>query len=191
MRFTVQEVDGRQVLLAEGQIDDDLMPRLEEALRTFDGDEIWLRSPGGNPRVSLEAGRLIRENGFATHISRGSACSSACNFLFMGGVVRTVDNGGYYIIQRFGGTGRPNAIEQRAEDGADLAAEVERQSSLTASVEFDYLIRMGVSTRLLTDIVYRASTTRDGQDGATRRCLTQDELVEYRVVGPPQPVRSR
>jgi len=53
MRFTVQEVPGRRpILLAEGVIDDDLIPRLQAALNSFQGDELWLRSPGGNANVT-------------------------------------------------------------------------------------------------------------------------------------------
>ena len=72
-------------------IDDNLIPRLQAALRDFQGDEIWLRSPGGNARIGNQAGRLIRDNSLPTRIPAGWACFSACNFLFMGGVVRFVD----------------------------------------------------------------------------------------------------
>src|SRR5688500_16196911 len=85
MRFTVEEIDGRKVLLAEGRVDDNLIPRLQAALQSFQGDEIWLRSPGGNARIGNQAGRIIRESGLQTRIPQGWACFSACNFLFMGG----------------------------------------------------------------------------------------------------------
>ena len=55
MTFTQQTIGGRTVLLAEGQIDDDLMPRLRQAIQGFNGDEIWLRSPGGNAEARAVA----------------------------------------------------------------------------------------------------------------------------------------
>src|SRR5690349_19229270 len=49
MTFRVMERPGqRPVLLAEGMVDADLIPRLRAALETFQGDEIWLRSSGGD-----------------------------------------------------------------------------------------------------------------------------------------------
>ncbi len=62
MRFTQQTVNGRPVLLAEGLIDDNMMPRLQAAVRGFQGDEIWLRSPGGNARSATRPGAILREN---------------------------------------------------------------------------------------------------------------------------------
>jgi hypothetical protein len=102
MTFTLMERPGqRPVLLAEGVIDDDLIPRLTAALQNFQGDEIWLRSPGGNAEIGNQAGRLIRSQNFQTRIPEGWACFSACNFLFMGGTVRTVDPGGLFIVHMF------------------------------------------------------------------------------------------
>jgi hypothetical protein len=49
MTFSVLQRPGqRPVLLAEGVVDDNLIPRLTAALQSFQGDEIWLRSPCGN-----------------------------------------------------------------------------------------------------------------------------------------------
>src|SRR5580765_7807161 len=113
MRFTVQQVNGHAVLLAEGAIDDNMLPRLQAALRTFQGDEIWLRSPGGNARVGNQAGRLIRDNNMTTRIPAGWACFSACNFLFMGGVIRHIDPGGLFVVHMFTHTSDREAIRQQ------------------------------------------------------------------------------
>src|SRR5689334_10899188 len=48
MRFTVQTINGHRVLLAEGQIDSGLIPRLQAALQDNTIEEMWLRSPGGD-----------------------------------------------------------------------------------------------------------------------------------------------
>jgi hypothetical protein len=186
MRLTMQEIDGRTVLLAEGRIDDNLIPRLRAALDSFTGDEIWVRSPGGNARVGNEAGRLIREASLQTRIPSGWACFSACNFFFMGGIARFVDPGGLFIVHMFTHTGDREAIRSEVSRGVDntigLIGEIEQQSALLASEDNDFLIRMGISRRLLTDVMYRtrAVADRDG-DRSTRRCLTSEEAKRYNV----------
>jgi hypothetical protein len=187
MRLTVEEIGGRTVLLAEGRVDDNLVPRLRAALDTFTGDEIWVRSPGGNARVGNEAGRLIREANLQTRIPEGWACFSACNFVFMGGTARFVDPGGLFMVHMFTHTGDRNAIRSEVSRGVDntigLIGDIEQQSALLASEDNDFLIRMGVSRLLLTEIMYRTRAVADrGGDRATRRCLTQDEVRRYNVV---------
>ena len=186
MRFTVEEIDGRKVLLAEGRIDDNLIPRLQAALESFQGDEIWLRSPGGNARIGNQAGRIIRENGLQTRIPQGWACFSACNFLFMGGFARFVDPGGQFIVHMFTQTSDREAIRSQVAQGEDntigLIGDIEQQSALLASEDNDFLIRMGLSRRLLTEVMYRTSAVADSSNRETRRCLTQAELREYNVV---------
>lgn len=186
MRFTVQQVNGRPVLLAEGMIDANLIPRLRAALRDFQGDEIWLRSPGGEARIGNQAGRLIRENNMTTRIPAGWACFSACNFLFMGGVIRYVDPGGLFVVHMFTHTGDRAAIRQEVARGEEntvsLIGEIEQQSALLASEDNDFLIRMGISRTLLTEIMYRQNAVVDRNNRSTRRCLTQQEVRRYNVV---------
>lgn len=193
MTFTVQNVGGRPVLLAEGMIDDDLMPRLQAALQSFQGDEIWLRSPGGNARIGNQAGRLIRDNNMTTRIPAGWACFSACNFLFMGGGVRYVDEGGLFIVHMFTHTGDREVIRSEVARGEEstvgLIGEIEQQSALLASADNDFLIRMGISRDLLTEVMYRQSAVPDGANRSTRRCLTQAEVNRYNVATVPWTAR--
>jgi len=190
MRFTVQERPGqRPVLLAEGAIDDNLIPRLRAAIEAFQGDEIWLRSPGGNARVGNEAGRIIRENNLQTRIPAGWACFSACNFLFMGGTARYVDNGGLFIVHMFTHTSDRQAIRQQVAQGEDntigLIGDIEQDSALLASEDNDFLIRMGISRRLLTEVMYQQSAVGDGDPRTRMRCLTQAEVNTYNVATVP------
>ncbi len=189
MRFTEQEVNGQRVLLAEGAIDDNLIPRLQAALARFQGQEIWLRSPGGNARVGNQAGRIIRENMLFTRIPQGWACFSACNFLFMGGAARFVDNGGLFVVHMFTHTGDRAAIRSEVARGEDntigLIGEIEQSSAMLASEDNDFLIRMGVSRLLLTEVMYRQRAVAEGNDRSTRRCLTQDEVNRYNVATVP------
>ena len=189
MRFTVQERPGRRpVLLAEGMVDENLIPRLQAAIQSFQGDEIWLRSPGGNARIGNQAGRIIRENNLHTRIPAGWACFSACNFLFMGGAARFVDPGGLFIVHMFTHTGDRQTIRSEVAQGEDrtigLIGQIEQDSALLASEDNDFLIRMGLSRTLLTEVMYRQSAVRDEHNRSTRRCLTQAENLRYNVVNP-------
>lgn len=185
MQFTVQEVNGRQVLLAEGAIDDNLVPRLEAAIQNFQGDEIWLRSPGGNARVGNQAGRIIRDNGLITRIPSGWACFSACNSLFMGGLVRFIDPGGQFIVHMFTHTQDRelvrSSVAQGEQDTVSLIGEIEQSSALLASEDNDFLIRMGISRDLLTNVMYQVSAVADERNRTTRRCLTAEEARQYNV----------
>lgn len=190
MRFTPQQVSGRNVLLAEGVIDDGLIPRLEAALRDNpQAEEIWFRSPGGNARIGNQAGRIIRDAGIPTRIPNGWACFSACNFLFMGGIARFVDNGGLFVVHMFTHTGNRevirNEVAQGEENTVSLIGEIEQQSALLASEDNDFLIRMGVSRNLLTEIMYQQSAVQDQRNRSTRRCLTQQEVNRYNVATTP------
>lgn len=188
MRFTMQVIDGNQILLAEGQIDDNLIPRLEAALRN-NPYEIWIRSPGGNARIGNQAGRIIRESGIPTRIPAGWACFSACNFLFMGGIVRYVDRGGLFIVHMFTHTADRQTIRSEVARGEDntvsLIGEIEQSSAMLASEDNDFLIRMGVSRALLTEVMYRQSAVTDASNRSTRRCLTQTEVIRYNVATVP------
>lgn len=189
MRFTVLQRPGRPpVLLAEGVVDANLIPRLQEAIRTFQGDEIWLRSPGGDARVGNQAGRLIREASLQTRIPAGWVCFSACNFLFMGGTARFVDPGGYFMVHMFTHTGDRQLIRNEVQAGDDRAAslinEIEQQSALLASEDNDFLIRMGLSRTLLTEVMYQQRAVADANNRTTRRCLTPAENLRYNVVNP-------
>jgi hypothetical protein len=189
MRFTEQVVNGRPVLLAEGQIDDNMIPRLQAALQHFRGDEIWLRSPGGNARIGNQAGTIIRQNNLLTRIPAGWACFSACNFMFMGGAARFVDAGGLFIVHMFTHTSDRQAIRSEVARGEEntigLIGDIEQDSALLASEDNDFLIRMGVSRRLLTEVMYRQNAVADANNRSTRRCLTQAEVNRYNVATVP------
>ncbi|HTU10888.1 MAG TPA: hypothetical protein VMG08_08315 [Allosphingosinicella sp.] len=186
MRFTPQTVNGKRVLLAEGMVDDNLIPRLEAALRDDSIEEIWLRSSGGNARVGNQAGTIIRRSGLPTRIPAGWACFSACNFLFMGGFARFVDPGGLFIVHMFTFTNNRQAIRQATTSGEQgtvgLIGDIEQQSAQLASEDNDFLIRMGLYRTLLTEIMYAQSAVGDGENRSTRRCLTQAEVRRYNVV---------
>jgi len=186
MKFTLETINGVRVLKAEGQIDEDVAARLQDALKANDPvQEIWLRSPGGIARAGNAAGKVIRPTGIITRIPAGWACFSACNFMFMGGAARFVDDGGYFVVHMFTHLGDKDAVRSELKDtdkAIGLIGDVEQDSALLASEDNDFLIRMGVSRKLLTDVMYQQKAVADGQgDKSTRRCLTQAEALKYNV----------
>ncbi|MFT3965926.1 MAG: hypothetical protein QM690_08600 [Sphingobium sp.] len=189
MTLTRKTVGGQTVLVADGAVDNGLLPRLSQALASDpDIAELWIRSPGGVAEVGNEAGLLIRKRypGLVTRIPSGWACFSACNFLFMGGNIRMVDEGGLFIVHMFTHVSDRAAVKdeirQDADGAVDMIADIEQSSALLASQDNDFLIRMGVSRKLLTDIMYQQKAVASGGDQSTRRCLTQKELRDYNVV---------
>jgi hypothetical protein len=60
-----------------------------------------LGSPGGLLEEGLQIGRIIHDRKLATHIPSRGACVSACNFIFLGGLIRTIDVGGKFVVHLF------------------------------------------------------------------------------------------
>jgi hypothetical protein len=193
MHFTLDTSSGRRVLKAEGQIDEDVPARLQDALKANAPiDEIWLRSPGGHARAGTEAGKIIRKASIPTRIPQGWACFSACNFMFMGGWARFVDPGGLFIVHMFTHLSDKEAVRQELNGGTDkaigLIGDIEQDSALLASEDNDFLIRMGVSRKLLTEIMYQQKAVASASGNrSTRRCLTQEEVARYYVDNQPKP----
>jgi len=186
MKFTAETIDGVRVLRAEGGIDEDVALRLKDALANNGTiDEIWLRSPGGDARAGNAAGKIIRESQIPTRIPAGWACFSACNFMFMGGAIRFVDDGGLFVVHMFTHVGDKDAVRSELAKGTDSAigmiGDVEQDSAILASEDNDFLIRMGVSRKLLTEVMYQQKAVASGSDKSTRRCLSVAEAIKYNV----------
>jgi len=189
MQFTVKVMDGVHVLMAEGAIDNGLLPRFQTALNSDpDISEIWLRSPGGVAAVGNAAGTLIRKKypGMVTRVPSGWTCFSACNFMFMGGQPRIVDPGGVFMVHMFTQVGNREDVKADIQDDPDAAVDmigdIEQDAALLASDDNDFLIRMGISRLLLTEIMYQQKAIEGtGSDKSTRRCLTPAEMAKYGV----------
>lgn len=76
----------------EGEIKQDLIPKVKEAVAMTTGDPlpagliVLLNSQGGDGLAAIEVGRLLREA--HAHVFVTNKCASACVFILMGGVVR-------------------------------------------------------------------------------------------------------
>lgn len=194
MTLTPVNRNGKRVLLAEGMIDAGLPTRLKKAIDEDELiEEIWIRSRGGNAQAGNAAGKVIRSfPGMLTRIPKGWTCFSACNFVFMGGDRRKVDKGGVFMVHMFTHTGQRDVIDLAVEGGTKdtvhLIGDIEQSSALLASEDNDFLIRMGVSRKLLTEIMYQQSATSGERLKGTRYCLSQDEAIEYNVMPIERPV---
>lgn len=189
MLFTLKDTPDGKVLLAEGAVDEGAAIRLEDVLtRNPDVGEIWLRSPGGSAETGNAAGLLLRKKfpGMTTRVPNGWACFSACNFIFMGGSLRIVEPGGQFVVHMFTHVADRENVKGEIEDdldgAVDLIGDIEQSSAILASKDNDFLIRMGVSRKLLTEVMYQQKAVAGrGTDKSTRRCLTQQELRDYLV----------
>jgi len=89
------------------------------------------------------------------------------------------------MVHMFTMTGERDAIDYSVALGTDstveLIGEIEQESALLATEDNDFLIRMGVSRKLLTDIMYRQKALKTEDDKSTRRCLTRAEALKYNV----------
>jgi hypothetical protein len=187
MTLTPRTVGDKHVLIAEGIVDATLPARLKAAIDKDDLlEELWVRSRGGDARAGNEAGKVIRSYGLFTRVPPGWTCFSACNFVFMGGRARFVDEGGVFMVHMFTHTGDRESIYVAAEEGTAetvrLIAEIEQSSALLATEDNDFLIRMGVSRTLLTDVMYKQQAVATDENPSTRYCLSQDEVAKYGVV---------
>jgi hypothetical protein len=188
MTLTAADRGGKRVLLAEGAIDSTLPARLKAAIDADERiEEVWLRSRGGNARAGNEAGKIIRSyRGMLTRVPSGWACFSACNFVFMGGDRRVVDDGGIFMVHMFTHTGDRATIDEVVIEGSkattEYIASIEQSSAMLASEDNDFLIRMGISRKLLTDIMYRQQAVKSEDNPSTRYCLSQNEVREYNVM---------
>jgi hypothetical protein len=186
MKLTPAVRNGVHVLLAEGIIDAALPERLKRAIDADDQlEEVWLRSRGGDARAGNEAGKTIRSLGMMTRIPKGWTCFSACNFVFMGGSRRVVEPGGVFMVHMFTHTTDRDTIQLTREESTAatvaLIANIEQDSALLASDDNDFLIRMGVSRDLLTQVMYKQQAVRTDDNPTTRYCLSQTEVRHYNV----------
>ena len=90
------ENNGKCVIFVRGDITTRLLPEIEKAMEyqyTVSCNEkiVNLDSRGGQGKIAVEVGKLIRANDYKTEVSLGSMCSSACGFIFIAGVERTIE----------------------------------------------------------------------------------------------------
>lgn len=193
MTLTPADRNGMRVLLAEGVIDATLPERLRAAIEADETiGEIWIRSSGGDAEAGNAAGKVIRSfPGMLTRIPAGWTCFSACNFVFMGGDRRVVEPGGVFMVHMFTYTNQRDVIREAGKEGTAgtvrLIADIEQLSAQLASDDNDFLIRMGISRKLLTEVMYRQQAVESDENPSTRYCLSPEEVRRYNVMPEERP----
>jgi hypothetical protein len=91
LQFDPQDMNGTPGLVVTGTIHEGDATRFTEALEANpDIQRIALHSPGGSVDDALQIGRAIRGAGLDTELAGRTVCLSACPYMLMGGVARTV-----------------------------------------------------------------------------------------------------
>ncbi len=162
---------ARQCVLASGGIDKDAAKALQgfmKSRKVAPGALLILDSQGGNVLESLAMGDAVRKAGVATMVRDGGACASACVYVFLGGVERTVGTGGKVGVHQVAGGG-----------AASLSAS---DSQWLMSMVAIHVNKMSGAM----DLLVPALRTRP-QD---MHWLSVGELARYAVVTPSLPARA-
>lgn len=200
LHFSKMKAGKRNVLFVWAGIDQGDSERFREAMEAAKPiEEIWFFSPGGALEEGLEIGRIIRKHKFATRIKGDFQCISACNFMFMGGTIRTIEPGGVFAVHMFANDihkaikedvdaaleDAQQHNEKHPDDKVDVDAriekvmdedikEVQQDAAQTAAEIARFLTEMELSLRFLTAF---ASIPNE-----TPRALTRDELRDFNIV---------
>lgn len=164
MRFALMQdcKDGtcEQVGLGVGEIHASSQKALEAFTAHYPGvKKIYLHSPGGDLGIALEMGIYLREHDFDTALTAKMRCLSACAYTFLGGVSRSIAQGGMIGVHRFysrNGTG-------------DLQEGQQAHSTL-----LQYTRAMGVSDTLLDMSVQAGQNEMIGVGVGRARVLRVD-----------------
>jgi hypothetical protein len=121
MHYTVVKKGQFNDILAWGEIDPCDEPRLREVLREAKPvGTIELISPGGELHAAMAMGRTIRSYGVPTYVGGKDFCISACNFLYMGGMIRTMDPGADFEVHMFDDNAADDLRKETANPPTDL-----------------------------------------------------------------------
>ena len=136
MRF---ELGSGGTLTARGAIDPAAADRFAAEIEARGEyiQRIALDSPGGAVDAALAIGRLVRENGIDTTVSRGALCASSCPLVMAAGVARTAEEGAVVGVHQVYGA--------REQTGSAVA--MSRAQTTTARVG-RYLMEMGIGNGL-------------------------------------------
>lgn len=167
MEFKVKPGDSGNILVTVGPSQAGDARRFLSALAAAKPvREVWMNSPGGDLIAGLELGRAFRAHHVAVRVPAGAVCASACTYSFLGGAVRRVDPEGQFRVHMF------TAVEGYVEQAvplvkkalsvepakreaalryllAALILKYEKESADLQRELADYVLNMGVSTRLL------------------------------------------
>jgi hypothetical protein len=132
---------------------------------------VILGSPGGSLPDGLAIGRMIRQAKLATHIPNGVECASSCNFVFLGGVIRTIAIGGQFVTHMFHYDIAPKAmlIDMQEANKSDKPTGINPGTATSLTPLSDVVGKPG-STKHLEDLGCKYSDVfGDGYEAAVQR----------------------
>jgi hypothetical protein len=163
--------DEHWAIFLDGIIDSDAPGRLQRFIdrRDVGNAVVYFNSPGGSLVAAMAIGRMLRQQGFETHVGGRAAdtgrvirgvCYSACPFAFAGGARRKLDEGSVLGVHR-------------AENRTPLSDE----TLFERRVRFEsmgYLAEMGIHADLL-DVM-------EAVPYDVIRPLSREEAVQFNLV---------
>jgi hypothetical protein len=164
VRFYKETVLGLQVIEIHGVIQPNDVPRLATILQTAGPGAVKLNSPGGDVRVAMALGRILRKERRSVVMGPDEQCVSACVFVLAGAVDRGVYSEKVGIHRPFLTRDAATTAQQQKDQYADIETLVK-----------SYLAEMNVDQRLYDDML-RVSPLQV-------RYLTEDELKAYGLFG--------
>ncbi len=205
IHFTLVSVqkDKKTILMWGGVCDGDA-ERVRKVLEVAKPiGEVWFFSPGGALEEGLQIGRIIRKNSVRTRVPARYQCISACNFMFMGGIIRYIEPGGAFGVHMFANSGITShdakviKIIVNAEDLSksynekhpdqpvtpeklagtillDHNKEVQQTAAQIAAEIARFLVEMQLSLRFLTEF---ANIPNENY-----RVLRRDELRDFNII---------
>lgn len=146
---------------------------------------VYFASNGGLIVESMKLGLALRSAGFASRIGPGATCASACVFAFLGGVIREVDGSARVGVHMASLMFVDDYVEKLKsvllntslplDDRIRLIVAInEQRAARMANAETSYLMKMGVSLKILRPITDNLQIEV--------HWLTRRELREYNVV---------
>lgn len=186
MDFVIQGTSEPSIL-AKGPIIRGDVGRLRALLvRRGRPSVIYFASEGGIVTEGMSLGYLLRETGMGARVGASESCASACVFAFLGGVIREVHPTarlGVHMsslmfvdeyIQRLKRVLLLPPSELSIDDKIRMIVALnEQQAAQIANAEVRYVLKMGVSLRLLE------KATESLQ--VKIHWLTRDEMRDYNV----------
>ena len=135
LRFTPRRQGTTAVLLVWGHVHAGDSERFREAIKQAGSKvvEVQFLSGGGDLEEGLQIGRIMRAEGMIAHIPRGYVCASACNFMFLGGVARSIDPGGQFVVHIFDREEMPAIIVESLREASTQAMVTLRSAQASAA----------------------------------------------------------
>jgi hypothetical protein len=198
-RITVDHnVMGSDVIWFAGQVANDSADLFKQALddnNIAPGATVMFQSPGGNAIQGMQIGRLIRERSLRTSVGKrpssgpnqdrvadSGLCISACSVAFLGGVVRSVPPGSYYVIHTIAPMIKSKKEPNRRDPFPTLSPEekyiigVRIGERAMAVPSIAYLSEMGI------DLGWYVEATKWDTENHETYWASNDELLKWRVV---------